>query len=104
MLAVQMASFLQLCQLIKSVTPDIILREFSERPWLDTWWSFLLDFMHRLSLLPDGSLHLDILQEDVNNVADAKGPLPCANWASGIEAKSAASDPGMASLLSSPLG
>ena len=60
-LGVQMAFFRQLCQLRKSVTPIIIFRGFSERPWLGTWWSFLLGFVHRLSLLPDDSLHLDIL-------------------------------------------
>ena len=38
MLGVRMAFFCQLCQLRKSVTPtgNIIFREFSERPWLDT--------------------------------------------------------------------
>lgn len=38
--------------------------------------------MRRLSRLPEGSLHLDILSE---NIADAKGPLPCANWARDID-------------------
>ena len=38
--------------------------------------------MRRLSLLLDDSLHLDILQ---SNNAYARGPLPCANWARGIE-------------------
>ena len=38
-------------------------------------------------MLPDDSLHLDILR---NNIADAKGPLPCVNWAQGIEMKFAA--------------
>ena len=56
----------------------------SERPWLDTWWSFLPGFLHRLTVLPDDSLHLDILQD---NIADAKGPLPCADSARGIEVK-----------------
>ena len=87
MLGVQMAFFRQLCQLRKSVTPNIIFREFSERPWLETWWSFLLGFVRRLSLLPDDSLHLDILRD---NVADARDPLPYANWARGIEVKFAA--------------
>ena len=100
MLGVQMAFFRQLCHLRKSVTPDIIFREFAERPWLDTWWSFLLGFMRRLSVLPDDSLHLHILQD---NIADAKGPLPCANWAGGIEVKFAAL--GMASpFVSSGIG
>ena len=44
-------------------------------------------FMRRLSMLPDDSLHLHILRD---NIADAKGPLPCANWARGIEVKFAA--------------
>ena len=84
MLGVQMAFNRQLCHLRKSVTPDIIFRKFAERPWLDTWWSFLLGFMRRLSVLPDDSLHLHVLRD---NIADAKGPLPCANWARGIEVK-----------------
>ena len=100
MLGVQMAFFRQLCHLRKSVTPDIIFREFAERPWLDTWWSFLLSFMRRLSVLPDDSLQLHILRD---NIADAKGPLPCANWAIGIEVKFAAL--GMASpFVSSGIG
>ena len=100
MLGFQMAFFRQLCHLRKSVTPDIIFREFAERPWLDTWWSFLLGFMRRLSVLPYDSLHLHILRD---NIADAKGPLPCANWARGIEVKFAAL--GMASpFVSSGIG
>ena len=100
MLGVQMAFFRQLCHLRKSVTPDIIFREFAERPWLDTWWSFLLGFMRRLSVLPDDSLHLHILRD---NIADAKDPLPCANWARGIQVKFAAL--GMASpFVSSGIG
>ena len=46
------------------------------------------------------SLHLHILRD---NIADAKGPLPCANWATGIEVKFAAL--GMASpFVSSGIG
>ncbi len=82
MLGIQISFFRQLCHLKRSVTPNIIFREFSEGPWLEKWWSFLLGFMRRLSLLPEGSLHLDILRD---NIADAKGPLPCANWAQGID-------------------
>ena len=61
--------------------PNIIFREFSARPWLYTWCSLLLGFMHHLSLLPDDSLHLDIL---VIDIADARGHL-CANWARGFD-------------------
>ena len=54
--------------------------------------------MRRLSVLPDDSLHI---LRDI--IADAKGPLPCANWARGIEVKFAAL--GMASpFVSSGIG
>ena len=42
----------------------------------------VLGFMRRLSLLPEGSLHLDILRD---NIADARQPLVCANWAAGVD-------------------
>ena len=38
--------------------------------------------MGRLSLLPDDSLHLDILRDSITHARD---PLPCANWAGGID-------------------
>ena len=65
---IQLSFFRNLCQLRKGVTPHIIFRGFAERPWLDSWWSMVLGFMRRLSLLPEGSLHLDILRD---NIADA---------------------------------
>ena len=40
------------CQLIKSIAPNLLFKAFPERPWPDTWWSSLLDFMPCL-LLPD---------------------------------------------------
>ena len=55
-------SFFLLCRLRRSVTPHIIFRELAGRPWLDSWWSSVLGFMRRLSLLPEGSRHLDIFQ------------------------------------------
>ena len=79
---IQLSFFRNLCQLRKSVTPHIIFREFAERPWLDSWWSMVLGFMRRLSLLPEGSLHLDVLRD---NIADARQPLMCANWAAGVD-------------------
>ena len=81
MQVIQLSFFRNLCQ-HKSVTPHIIFREFAERPWLYSWWSMVLGFMRRLSLLPEGSLHLDILR---NNIADARQPLMCANWAAGVD-------------------
>ena len=48
---IQLSFFRNLCHLRKSVTPHIIFREFAERPWLDSWWSMVLGFMRRLSLI-----------------------------------------------------
>ena len=42
----------------------------------------VLGFMQRLSLLPKGSLHLDICWD---TIADARQPLMCANWAVGVD-------------------
>ena len=78
---IQIKFFRQLCQLRKSVSPPIIFREFAERPWLHTWWLRVLGFMHRLSEMPEGSLHLDILKD---NIADARQQSHCTNWAKGI--------------------
>ena len=75
---IQINFFRQLCQLRKSVSPPIIFREFAERPWLHTWWLRVLGFMHRLSEMPEGSLHLDILKD---NIADARQQSHCTNWA-----------------------
>ena len=78
---IQLSFSRNLCQHRRSVTPHIIFREFAERPWLDSWWSMVLGFMRRLSLVPEGSLHLDILRD---NIADARQPLVCAHWAAGV--------------------
>ena len=59
---VQLAFFRQLCRLKKSVTPAIIFRELSERPWVHRWWSQVIGFMHRLSNMPDGSIHAEFRQ------------------------------------------
>ena len=79
---IQLSFFRNLCQLRRSVTPHIISREFAERPWLDSWWSMVLGFMRRLSPLPEGSFHLDILRD---NIADARQLLVCTNWATGVD-------------------
>ena len=42
----------------------------------------MLGFMRQLSLLPEGSLQLDILRD---NIADARQPLMCADWAAGVD-------------------
>ena len=82
---IQLSFFRNLCQLHRSVpendvgrdapvelteiAEDVVFREFAERPCLDSWWSVVLGLMRRLSLLPEGSLHLDILRD---NIADAR--------------------------------
>ena len=81
MQSIQINFFRQFCQLRKSVSPRIIFREFAEQPWLHTWWLRVLVFMHRLSEMPEGSLHLDILKD---NLADARQQSHCTNWAKGI--------------------
>ena len=60
---VQIAFFRQLCRLERSVTPAIIFRELSERPWVSRWWSQVIGFMHRLSDMPDDSIHAELLRE-----------------------------------------
>ena len=47
----------------------------------------VLGFVRRLSLLPEGSLHLDVLRD---NIADARQPLMLANWAAGVDKQSGA--------------
>ena len=42
----------------------------------------VLGFMRRLSLLPEGSLHLDVFPD---TIADARQPLMCASWAAGVD-------------------
>ena len=63
----------------------------------------VLGFMRRLSLLPEGSLHLDVLR---GNIADAWQPLMCANWDAGVDKHTAQfRDLGMGSpCLSSGIG
>ena len=81
MAEVHLAFFRQLCGLEKSVTPAIIFRELFERPWVHRWWDQVIGFMHRLSNMPDDSLHAGILRD---NVADAQQDPSYDNWAGGI--------------------
>ena len=56
----------------------------------------VLGFMRRLSLLPEGNLNLDNLQD---NSADARQPLVCANWPARVDRQFR--DPGMGSPFTS---
>ena len=81
MCEVHLAFFRQLCRLKKSVTPAVIFRELSERPWVHRWWNQVIGFMHRLSNMPDDSIHAETLRD---NVADAQQHPSCDNWADGV--------------------
>ena len=59
---VQVSFLRQLCRLRRSVTPAIIFRELAEKPWVHRWWCQVLGFMHRLSNMPQSSIHVDILR------------------------------------------
>ena len=78
---VQLSFLRQLFYLKKSVTPAIIFRELAEKPWVHRWWSRVLGFMHRLSLMPQSSIHVDILTD---NNFDAQQHPRCGNWAAGV--------------------
>ncbi len=60
--------------------------ELAETLWHRTWWSQILDFMHRLDSMDEGSLHPDILSD---NIHDALGNPECCNWAAGLQKQSA---------------
>ena len=66
---------MQLCRLKRNVTPAIIFRELSERPWVHRWWIQVIGFLHRLSNVPDDSIHAELLRD---NIADAQQ-----HWAGG---------------------
>ena len=78
---VQIAFFRQLCCLKRSVTPAIIFKELSERPWVHRWWNQVIGFMHRLSNMPEDSTHAEIFRD---NIADVQERPSCGNWAGGI--------------------
>ena len=56
-------------------------RELSERPWVHRWWNQVIGFMHRLSNMPEDSIHAEILRE---NIADAQKRPSCGSWAGGV--------------------
>ncbi len=50
--------------------------------WQRAWWSQVLGFAHRLAGMPEGSLHADILND---NVLDAVQSPSIDNWAAGVQ-------------------
>ena len=81
MMNIQVTFFRQLCHLRKGVSSEIIFKELAEQPWPQIWWSRVLGFMYRLSQMPEDSLHLDVLKD---NLYDAQQTSHCMNWAKGI--------------------
>ncbi len=82
MAGLQIAFFRQLLKLRRSISPHVIFAELAEAPWQRTWWSQVLGFMHRLDSMDEGSLHPDILSD---NIHDALGNPGCCNWAAGVQ-------------------
>ncbi len=82
MAGLQIAFFRQILKLRKSISPYVILAELAEAPWQRTWWSQVLRFMHRLDSMDEGSLHPDILSD---NIHDALRNPGCCNWAAGVQ-------------------
>ncbi len=68
-----------------SISPHVLFAELAKAPWQRTWWSQVLrfiSFMHTLDSMDEGSLHPDILSD---NIHDALGKSGCCNWAAGIQ-------------------
>ena len=63
MQALQLAFFRQFCKLRNSVSASVVFAALAEVPWLRTWWSQVLGFMHRLAKMSDGSFYADILSK-----------------------------------------
>ena len=49
-----------------TVTPAIMFRELAEKPWVQRWGSQVLGFMHRLFVMPQSSVQVDILRENIS--------------------------------------
>ncbi len=82
MSGLQIAFFRQILKLRKSISPHVIFAELAEAPWQRTWWSQVLRFMHGLNSMDEGSLHPDVLSD---NIHDALGNPGCCNWAAGVQ-------------------
>ena len=65
----QLGFFWQACQLRKSVSAPIVFAKLAEVPWQRAWLSQVLGFAHRLAGMPEGSLHAEILSD---NILDAR--------------------------------
>ena len=69
-------------ELLHAISAPIVFAELAEVPWLRVWWSQVIGFMHRLAKLSDGSLHADILSDNINDALHGASPR---NWAAGIQ-------------------
>ena len=78
---IQVSFLRQLSYLKRSVTPIIMFRELAEKPWVHRWWGQVVGFMRRLSVMPEGSIHRDVLMD---NIADAQDHPSYSNWANEV--------------------
>ena len=78
----QLAFFRQICRLRNSVSASIGFAELAKVPWLRTWWSQVIGFMHRLAKMSDDSLHANILSD---NIHDALHGGSMRNWTAGVQ-------------------
>ena len=62
---IQISFFRHICQLRKSIPPEVIFSEFNEIPWVIRWWQQMVGFMNKLMKMPAGSLHTDILRDNI---------------------------------------
>ena len=73
------ASFLRrVCSLPKTVSLPPLFEELAQEPWDMQWWRKVVRFAFSLGRLSDGSLHKEILKD---NVIDARGRATHHNWA-----------------------
>ncbi len=96
---VQLAFYRQTLRLKKAVPGHLILAELDEVPWVGSWWSQILGFLHKLGNLAGDALHAEILRD---NVHDAQMDPSCGNWAAGVDKMY--SSLGMQSLFLGPAG
>ena len=78
LLRVQAAFLRSLCGLPKTAPVHAVFSELAESPWDMRWWGQVVKFALRLKAMPEGALHVDVLQD---NVQDALGNRAAGNWA-----------------------
>ncbi len=52
---------------LERASPHVIFAELVEALWQRTWWFQIMDLMHRLDSTDEGSLHPDILSDNIHD-------------------------------------